>query len=386
LVGFALVAVACSTGTDQTSSPTTELGDKETTLASTLAPDPAGLSNNPASWTLAAIGPNAVAGDTVVLADYVGKPLVVTFFGADEDSDRDLAAKLLVAQEAGDEVVFIGIAIGDADQISDSIERTGIGQWVLATDFDNNGLLAAMSGTQIPSTAFYDAAGEYLGIQAAPFDRPTMQSALFRLFGIGEAPPAAPSDYAGFRAQPTACGNAQPDPVEILTFDAPQAQALTGTITAVLSTSCGDIELSLDADTYPETVNSFVFLARAGFYDGIVCHRLVPGFVLQCGDQTATGTSGPGYTVPDEFPEDGFVYEQGVVAMANAGAGTTGSQFFIVIGDGSFLDNTFSILGTVVGSADALAALTEVPLGISARGEASVPLETVYLNTLEISE
>ena len=199
-------------------------------------------------------------------------------------------------------------------------------------------------------------------------------------------PGAALSAYEVFRAQPTACGDTSPDPVQKLTFEVPEDQGLSGTVAAILSTSCGDIELSLDADTYPETVNSFVFLARAGYFDGVVCHRSVSGFVLQCGDPTATGTGGPGYNIADEFPDDGFVYQGGVVAMANAGPGTTGSQFFIVTGDASFLDNTFSILGTVVDSEDTLAALTAIPLGLSTRGEASVPLETIYLNGVDISE
>jgi cyclophilin family peptidyl-prolyl cis-trans isomerase len=169
-------------------------------------------------------------------------------------------------------------------------------------------------------------------------------------------------------------------------FDAPEDQGLTGTITATLQTSCGPIALSLDASGYPQTVNSFVFLARKGYFDGTVCHRLAKGFVLQCGDPTAIGVGGPGYTIPDEFPPQGFTYDKGVVAMANAGPGTTGSQFFIVIGDASFLDPAFSILGTVVGSGDTLAKLDSVPVGITSgpQPEQSSPLETIYLDSVSI--
>jgi cyclophilin family peptidyl-prolyl cis-trans isomerase len=170
-------------------------------------------------------------------------------------------------------------------------------------------------------------------------------------------------------------------------FDAPENQGLTGTVSATLNTSCGPIEFSLDASKYPQTVNSFVFLARKGYFDGTVCHRLAKGFVLQCGDPTAIGIGGPGYTVPDEFPPDGFVYQKGVVAMANAGPGTTGSQFFIVLGDAGFLDPTFSILGNVIGSEDTLAKLDSVPVGMTSgvQPEESSPLETIYLDSVTIA-
>ena len=121
-----------------------------------------------------------------------------------------------------------------------------------------------------------------------------------------------------------------------MTFDAAEDQQVSGIVNVVLDTSCGTLELALDADTAPESVNSFVFLARQGYFDGTVCHRYVPGFMLQCGDPTGTGTGRPGYTVSDEYPAEGFVYEKGTVAMANSGPGTTGSQFFLVVGGSGF--------------------------------------------------
>ena len=88
---------------------------------------------------------------------------------------------------------------------------------------------------------------------------------------------------------------------------------------------------------------------REGYYDGTVVHRIAEDFVFQAGDPSADGTGGPGYVVPDEFPDSEFVYEEGVVAMANRGARSTGSQFFVVTGEnGRFLTNQFSVLGTVV--------------------------------------
>ncbi|MDP3983460.1 MAG: peptidylprolyl isomerase, partial [Acidimicrobiia bacterium] len=107
------------------------------------------------------------------------------------------------------------------------------------------------------------------------------------------------------------------------------------------------------------------------------------------GDPKANGSGGPGYVVPDEFPTSDFVYQPGVVAMANRGAGTTGSQFFIVIGeDARVLGNTFSILGQVVAGQDVLDRITAVPTGVlPGTTERSRPLESVYLEdvTIEVS-
>ena len=201
----------------------------------------------------------------------------------------------------------------------------------------------------------------------------------------GEEVEFGPTDYAGFRAQDTACGGSRPSELAEMSFDAPEPQDLSGTVVAVLATSCGDITMELDADTYPESVNSFVFLAREGYFDGGACHRLVDGFVLQCGDPTATGSGDPGYSLADEFPDAGFSYTQGVVAMANAGPGTTGSQFFIVTGDASQLGPQFSVLGTVTDFGQTLEALADVPLGVQPNGEPSSPLETIYIESVAVA-
>jgi cyclophilin family peptidyl-prolyl cis-trans isomerase len=133
-----------------------------------------------------------------------------------------------------------------------------------------------------------------------------------------------------------------------------------------------------------------VFLAREGFYDGQVLHRIVENFVFQGGDPSADGTGGPGYFIADEFPEDGFVYEEGVVAMANRGARTTGSQFFVVTGDdGRFLTNSFNVLGTVISGDDAIRRVMEVETAQApGSNERSLPLESVYVEavTIEVSD
>ena len=200
-------------------------------------------------------------------------------------------------------------------------------------------------------------------------------------------PPRPPSDYAGFVAQQTACGATPPAELSPMTFDAPEDQSLDASapVTATIATSCGDIVVELYPDLAPETVNSFVFLARSGYFDGSVSHRVMPGFVIQAGDPTATGREGPGYTIPDELPEPGFLYEEGVLAMANAGPNSTGSQFFIVLADAP-LPNAYSYFGKVVSGFDTIERIAEIPLGANAFGEMSVPLETLYIETVDIAE
>jgi len=118
--------------------------------------------------------------------------------------------------------------------------------------------------------------------------------------------------------------------------------------TATISTNHGVVHVALDAQLAPETVNSFVTLARFHYFDGTPCHRAIPGFVVQCGDPTGTGTGGPGYETPVEV--GGFdTYRIGSVAMAKrAGADTNGSQFFIISGpEGAALPTEYSLFGQV---------------------------------------
>lgn len=195
-----------------------------------------------------------------------------------------------------------------------------------------------------------------------------------------------PRNYDEFRAQPTACGAQAPEPVTPMQFDAPTNLDLSpdATIGVAMSTSCGDIGIKLDPSLAPETVNSFLFLASEGYFDGTVFHRVIPGFVAQGGDPTATGTGGPGYAVPDEFPPPTVMYDRGVLAMANAGPETTGSQFFIMLADGG-LPPQYSIFGWVTEGLETLDLLQEVPLGQSPTSSdpmPSTPLETIYINSV----
>ncbi len=215
--------------------------------------------------------------------------------------------------------------------------------------------------------------------------------AIFAVSGLftGNGEGSLPGTYEDYRAQDTACGAEQPPPEEIMTFDAPETvPGLAGaeSATATIATSCGEITIDLNLDGAPETVNSFVFLANAGYYDGQVFHRIAEDFVFQGGDPDADGTGGPGYIIADEYPPDGFVYEQGVVAMFNRGARSTGSQFFVVTGEnGRFLKNLFNVLGTVVSGQDAMDAIMAVPTATAPGSvEKSLPLESVYIESITI--
>ena len=116
--------------------------------------------------------------------------------------------------------------------------------------------------------------------------------------------------------------------------------------TATMDTSMGELVIALDALKAPNTVNSFVFLALHHYFDGIIFHRIINGFVCQGGDPTGTGRGGPGYRFEDELPRPGE-YEIGSVAMANAGPNTNGSQFFITHVPCPHLDGNHTVFGKV---------------------------------------
>lgn len=152
--------------------------------------------------------------------------------------------------------------------------------------------------------------------------------------------------------------------------------ALTWTLT--FDTTCGSFVVTLDPAAAPETTASLVALADAGFFDGIAFHRIVPGFVVQGGDQTGTGSGGPGYQTVDEPPAD-TTYTRGVVAMAKATSeapGTAGSQFFIVTGADAGLPPEYAVVGEVTEGMD----VVDV---IGALGDADEkPTQVIVINTV----
>lgn len=158
------------------------------------------------------------------------------------------------------------------------------------------------------------------------------------LFGGGDEGPQKPSsDRAPEEA--VACDAEAPeaaDPQQYEEAPAPLDPASASDLHAVITTSCGEIEIDLLEQEAPASVANFVFLAGEGFYDGLLWHRVERNSVLQTGDpngQNGEEPDGPGYVIPDEFPERDNEYIYGVVGFANAGPGTTGSQFFIVVHD-----------------------------------------------------
>lgn len=121
------------------------------------------------------------------------------------------------------------------------------------------------------------------------------------------------------------------------------------TYTATITTPRGDIVIKLRPDLAPQTVNSFVFLAKEGFYNGLTWHRVLPNFMAQGGDPTGTGSGGPGYSVPDEFTDKVLFDRPGLVAMAHSALpNSNGSQFFITTGPAPHLNNQYTIFGEVI--------------------------------------
>ena len=151
--------------------------------------------------------------------------------------------------------------------------------------------------------------------------------------------------------------------------------------TATMSTSMGDLVIALDAVQAPKTVNNFVFLAREGYYDGVIFHRIISGFMCQGGDPTGSGRGGPGYKFADELPKP-RQYEIGSVAMANAGPNTNGSQFFIVSGpSGVGLPPQYSLFGKVVKGLEVLDQMEKVKTGPGDK-----PVQDLTINSVEITE
>jgi cyclophilin family peptidyl-prolyl cis-trans isomerase len=148
---------------------------------------------------------------------------------------------------------------------------------------------------------------------------------------------------------------------------------------AVLSTDKGDITIQLFADKTPLTVNNFVFLARQGFYDGTIFHRVITDFMAQGGDPTGTGMGGPGYRFADEFNPSLRHDKPGVFSMANAGPNTNGSQFFITHIATPWLDNKHTVFGQVTGGMDVL-------LSIPDRDPSRRDSPAVKLNSVKILE
>jgi peptidyl-prolyl cis-trans isomerase B (cyclophilin B) len=152
------------------------------------------------------------------------------------------------------------------------------------------------------------------------------------------------------------------------------------TYAVTFETSCGAFTIRVDQKTSPNTAASFVSLVEKGFYDGLTFHRIVPGFVIQGGDPTGSGSGGPGYSTRDKPPRDAR-YVKGVVAMAKTQdepAGTAGSQFYVVTGEDAGLGPEYALLGKVTRGLDAVERIGE--LGDPQSGQAGTPLQPVVID------
>jgi peptidylprolyl isomerase/peptidyl-prolyl cis-trans isomerase B (cyclophilin B) len=163
-------------------------------------------------------------------------------------------------------------------------------------------------------------------------------------------------------------------------YTEPPAFALDAakTYSATLHTNHGDIDIVFHPEHSPNTVNNSVTLARDGFYDGVIFHRVVPGFVVQGGDPTGTGAGGPGYKFRDELDGPG-TYSRGMVAMANAGPNTNGSQFFICLADVK-LPHSYTIFGEVTSGMEVVDSIAAAPR----KGEQ--PIDDCVINSVTVKE
>jgi peptidyl-prolyl cis-trans isomerase B (cyclophilin B) len=198
--------------------------------------------------------------------------------------------------------------------------------------------------------------------------------------------PSATATTAGAGCTYTKAGDAAKD-VGLPAYDPKKADSYKQPFTATLATDQGDITIAMAADKAPCTTNSFKHLAQEGYFDGTSCHRLTTDsiFVLQCGDPTGTGSGGPGYQYGEEnVPAEGENnYPAGTVAMANAGAGTNGSQFFLVYED-TTLPPGYTIFGTITEGLDVVQMVADA--GVEGGGGDGKPALPVTIKSVTVGK
>lgn len=149
--------------------------------------------------------------------------------------------------------------------------------------------------------------------------------------------------------------------------------------TAEFQTNQGSFSAELFEERAPSTTGNFIDLAEKGFYDGVIFHRVIEGFMIQGGDPTGTGRGGPGYTIQDEFHPDLTHDEEGILSMANAGPDTGGSQFFITLDTTPWLDGKHAVFGKVVEGMDVVREIGSVETGAGDRPKEDVVIEAVRI-------
>ena len=151
--------------------------------------------------------------------------------------------------------------------------------------------------------------------------------------------------------------------------------------TATMNTSAGPLVIELFPKEAPNTVNNLVFLAREGFYDGVPFHRVIKNFMIQGGDPTGTGTGGPGYSFADEFVPSLVFDRPGVLAMANSGPNTNGSQFFVTLAPTTWLNGKHTIFGRLIEGQAVLDSISNVPKDGQDR-----PIDAIVIESVDITE
>ncbi len=147
----------------------------------------------------------------------------------------------------------------------------------------------------------------------------------------------------------------------------------------VLETALGSMRAELFEDRAPATVRNFVELVRKGFYNGLTFHRVIPGFMIQGGDPTGSGTGGPGYSIRDEFHPALRHDGPGILSMANSGRNTGGSQFFITLASTPWLDGRHAVFGRLTGGQEVAAKIATVPRDARDRPRSPVVIERATL-------
>ena len=150
---------------------------------------------------------------------------------------------------------------------------------------------------------------------------------------------------------------------------------------ATVETNQGTFRLELFEDRAPRTTGNFIELAGKGFYDGVVFHRVIDGFMIQGGDPTGTGRGGPGYTIDDEFHPELRHDDRGIVSMANAGPDTGGSQFFITLAPTPWLDDRHAVFGRVTDGLDVIE-----KIGKTRTGPGDRPVDEVRIETITVED
>ena len=186
----------------------------------------------------------------------------------------------------------------------------------------------------------------------------------------------------------TPCPAVDGSEVRAATFEKAPGNCLDAgkTYTAVVTTNKGEFSIVLDQKKAPLAVNNFVTLARYKYFDNTQCHRAIPNFVVQCGDPTASGSGGPGYSFADELPQAGE-YKLGSIAMANSGANTNGSQFFIITGDqGITLPPSYTLFGQVTSGLDTTVPALNAASNPDPAANGVPTLETITIVSVVITE